>query len=287
MRAIFPLLLLAACGGRDAAEDWRAWYDDGELFPVEEPLAFTTDAYGTLDDASTPIGDVIASAFSFPRGFGTNVAPAALTPAMQGCENFYSLDTLPARVTGVVTIHPRYYFKARGCDRDDEKYYGSYYLEDDSGGLFILGDSKVAHFDAGDVVTLDLLATRTSFDVRMVYVHDVVDVRREARPIRYAVAQRPFGEDDVGRVRRMTGTVVREPDTFGETWIQPDGYDGGTCTPDDARHCAITAIDAELNRRGVTFTTGERVELTGPVHFSFDTYSLLLMRVGQINRLDD
>jgi hypothetical protein len=54
----------------------------------------------------------------------------------------------------------------------------------------------------------------------MIYVHDVVEVDRTARPISYEVRQAPFGAGDVGQVRRITGTVASLPDTFGEFYLQ-------------------------------------------------------------------
>ena len=117
----------------------------------------------------------------------------------------------------------------------------------------------------------------------MVYVHEVTEVERTARPISYEIKQAPFGDNDIGEVRRVTGTVVRSADNFGEVLVQPDGHDG-TCDPDDVSTCVVLGLDIELSRRGISFEVGESITVTGPILFSYDAYSLILTRVGQITR---
>ncbi len=34
--------------------------------------------------------------------------------------------------------------RSHGCDDGDEKFYGAFFIQDRTGGLFVLGDSKVA-----------------------------------------------------------------------------------------------------------------------------------------------
>jgi hypothetical protein len=285
MRSVIPLLFLAtlSCDLRDGPEDWSSWYDSGEDYDVLEPVEFTDAPYDLPAVGESGIGDLLNDAFDFPRGFGTNLAEAEFAEADAECDNWYANDTLPVEITGVVTVHPRFYFKTNGCGLDDEKYYGSYFIEDSTGGIFVLGDSKVAHFDMGDTVTLRIRAVRRSFGLDMVYVHDVLSIDRETRPIAYVVKQAPFGDDDMGEVRRVTGTVVRSADNFGEVLIQPEGYDE-TCSASDPEHCVVVGLDIELSRRGISFNPGERVTLTGPILYSYSAYSLVLTRVGQIIR---
>jgi hypothetical protein len=266
------------------AEDWEDWYDDGALYTVEEPVSFTSEPYDFPADPDDGIGALIEKNFVFPRGFGTNVAADDWSEAVEGCENWYESPDLPVVVTGVITTHPRFYFKANGCTRDDEKYYGSYWIEDGTGGMFVLGDTKVAHFDMGDTVTLEVRATRTSFDQRMVYSSKVLEVERNRRPISFVEHNEPFAADDMNEVRRVTGTVISPPDNFGEFTVLPDGEDRN-CTAASTAGCAFATLDIELSRRGITFEPGERVTLTGPIIYSFDTYALVLTRVGQIDRL--
>lgn len=275
--------LLTACAPERELEDVASWFDDGTAEPVVEPLAFTDEPYGLPAGDNPGMAELLAPALEFPRGFGTRVGSSETGGAACG---WTIDDALPVEITGVVTVLPRYYFKSNGCTNDDEKFYGSYFIEDDTGGMFVLGDTKVAWFDAGDTVTLRVRGTRVSFDQPMIYIHDVVSVDRTARPVRYEVSEGGLGEADLNQVRRITGTVVTEPDTFGEFSLLPDGSDG-PCEEAGDRGCAVASIDSELNRRGVTFTPGERVTVTGPVLYSYSVYKIILMRLGQIERHTD
>lgn len=283
MRAL-PLILLVACEAR-TPEDFSEWFHLGDPLDVEEHIDFTSEPYDFPEDRRNGIERIERTAFNFESGFGTHLAPENFTPAVSECDNWAPLDSLPRVIEGIVTAHPRMYFKTHGCTRDDEKYYGSYFIEDRTGGLFVLGDSKVAHFDIGAKVRLRVRGTRTSFGVSMIYLHDVVAIDHGPFPVSYVAVERPFDERDVGKVRRVTGTISAEPDTFGTAFLQPDGYDA-ICAPPLAEDCALISLDMELNRRGISFTAGERVTVTGPILFSYDEYSLVLTRVGQIERHD-
>jgi hypothetical protein len=191
------------------------------------------------------------------------------------CEQEIDND-LPFTVTGMVTAHPRVYFKTDGCNRDEEKYYGSYFIEDRTGGLFILGDSKVAHFGMGDRVTLTVRAARTSFDLNMVVAHDVIDIQRGPEDISYEIPSVELGLEDIARVKRVTGTVITEPDTFGSFTIErTDGL------------LFNVALDAELSRRGFTFNIGDNIQATGPVMYSYSEFAIIVMRIGQVELLSN
>lgn len=314
-RAFLPLLLASACADLSLGEDWQAWYDDGSDYDVTEPVAFTAEPYDIPardDDGIAKLkADVFTSTFSnlgpyFPPGSG-------MDEAVSGCAYWIdqepdpvdadATDTdvpppslkLPRTITGVVTSHPRVYRKIEGCN-GDEKYYGSYWIEDRTGGLFVLGDSKVAHFDMGDTVTLSVRSMRRRYDIDMVYVHDVLEVQRGPRPIAYDEVDRPLTASQQSTTVRATGVVVTEPTTFGEVLVQLDGY-SGECAPTDERtraHCLFVTIDQETSRRGVTLRRGDHIQVTGPVSQTawfgptgvFNFYGIYVMRVGQLTWLD-
>jgi hypothetical protein len=71
---------------------------------------------------------------------------------------------------------------------------------------------------------------------------------------------------------RVTGTVVREKDTFGDLLIESD----------EGVQWHL-GLDVELNRRGVDFPLGTRLTATGPILYSYNTYTLVIMRVGQVD----
>lgn len=283
------LLILASSGCAElrGAEYAGSWYEDEGDLDVTEPIAFTDVNY----DFTGP--DAIEELPYPPAGSGFSVdtwfAAEDALPAAD-CGTWDSTAQLPDVIEGIVTIHPRYYFKTSGClpnfDFDsDEKYYGSFFVQDATGGVFVLGDSKVAHFDMGDRVKLRVRGTALRFDLPMVVAHDVIEIQRGPEPIYYEVAEVEWGPnanqssdgdpiDVMGRVKRVTGTVLQLPDTFGEFRIQTD--DGRTYT---------VGLDSELNRRGLSFDPGTVIQVTGPVLYSFDTHRIAIMRVGQITVL--
>lgn len=278
---------LAACDTRTGAEAWDGWFDEGNPLAVTEAVEFTTEPYGFPSDPDDGIaallGDSILS--SSTSGVHSWFAPADLPAGLDDeCENWDGTTTLPKVIEGVVTLHPRLYYKTNGCTRNDEKYYGSFFLEDDTGGVFILGDSKVAHFDMGDRIRVEVLGTRRAWGMDMVYSAQLLEVvEREAQAVHYEVANRPMGTADIGLVRRVSGTVARVPDTFGELYLQPDGHEG-TCDPATGDDCAVATLDVELTRRGISFELGDRLTVTGPVLYSFSTHAIVVMRVGQLQR---
>jgi hypothetical protein len=275
LRAHAPLLLafaLSACGNLGWREDPSEWYDPGVDLDVTEPVEFTDVNYDFPTDPTQGIGALADTVF--PIDFWTAAYGADdQYPAGGLCESYVE-DALPAVVEGVVTILPDFYFKTSGCTIDDEKYYGSYFLQDATGALFVLGDSKVAHFDMGDRIRINVRGCKTSYDLDMVSAHDVVEIVERGLPIYYEVADAPFGLSDIAQVKRVSGTVVTEPDTFGEFSVESD--DGTTWS---------VALDSELSRRDIEIEIGQRLQATGPVIYSFDVFSVVIMRVGQLEWL--
>lgn len=262
-----PLILLAGCGQPRGMEPQDGWWADAGDYDVQETIAFTDVPYDFT--GATPIADL-----PLPPDFATEWA--AGDAALPECPDWSVSDELPVEITGIVTIYPRYYFKTDGCDGDEEKFYGSYFIQDASGGHFVLGDTKVAHFDAGDRVTLKVRGIANRFDLPMIVGHDVVDVDVGPEPIFYEVADGPLTTDDIALVRRVTGTVSTEMDTFGAF----------TVTGDDGTDWNV-GLDVELNRRGVEYAPGTRVTVTGPVQYSFSLFTIVVMQKGQIQILDD
>ena len=276
MREILTVLsaagLFTACATPGAKEDPSKWYESPGDYDVMEPVAFTDEPYDFTGD--TPIADL-----PLPEPFTTAFGAGAELPG--GCPDWTTTPELPAEITGVVTIMPRYYFKTSGCAADpsideDEKYYGSYFVQDQSGGFFVLGDSKVAHFDMGARVTLRVNAVKESFEQFMIISHDVLQVERGPEPISYERVTTELGPEQVAKVVRVEGTIATPVSTFGEVYLDSD---------DGVRF--KFNLDAELNRRGVAPAVGDKVRVTGPVLYSFSEYTIVVMRVGQLETLGD
>lgn len=274
-RALLPVLVLAAaCEGRGTPEDALSWYGSGTAQDVEEAVAFTDVAYDFPVDTTAGLGGLLDAVFPV-SGDGIAYAEGDQFGGGTDCDAQIE-DALPWELEAVVTIHPRFYFKTDGCGFDsDEKYYGSFFAEDATGGVFVLGDTKVADFEAGTRVRLRVRGVRTAFDLNMVYAHDVIEVVERDVPVFYTPATGSLGDADVGEVRRVEGVVVTEPDTFGEFQVEAD----------DGTFYSVS-LDSELNRRGVSYPLGRRIQATGPVLYSYSLYSLIIMEKGQIILLD-
>ena len=271
MRTLLPAIFVIGCADGNTQEDPSEWYDPGSAYDVLEPIAFTDVNYGFTGE--TAIADL-----PVPEPFETWFAPGDAPPS-DDCADWLTDSGLPATISGIVTILPRFYYKSSGCTPNsgdnDEKFYGSFFVQDSTGGYFVLGDTKVAHFDAGDRVTLKVRAVREAFEQFMIPVYDTVEIVRGPEPIYYeAVPTGPLGPEHVSRVVRIEGTVATEPTTFGEIYVDAD---------DGTRH--KFGLDSELNRRGVAFPIGSRLQVTGPVLFSFDEYTIIVMRIGQLTEL--
>jgi hypothetical protein len=266
-------VLLAGCVDARGPVDPSAWFDPGSDYDVLETVLFTDVPYDFAGD--TPIGSV-----PLADDDETMFAPAD-EPANDDCTNWVVTNLLPVEITGLVTIFPRYYYKARsGCKPTDdilaaEKFYGSYFLQDASGGTFVLGDTKIAAFDAGDRVTLKVRGVKDSFGLKMVAVSDVLSIERGPEPIYYEVPDGDLDDRHTAKVVRVEGTVQSEVSTFGEVYLADD--DGVTTYK--------IGLDQELTRRGVDYPVGARLQVTGPVIFSFDEYTVVAMQLGQIVEL--
>lgn len=275
MLLITAITLGLGCSVEDAPQDYMSWYDEGSGLEVEEPVAFTDQPYDFPADPAAGIGALMDAVF--PVSSGT-IAYSDADQFSDDTDCSSTVDSnLPAVIEGVVTLHPRYYFKTNGCDfASDEKYYGSFFIQDGTGGVFVLGDSRVAHFDVGAKVRMKVRGVRTAYDLNMVYAHDIEEVYYdETHAVYYTEPSGSLGARDVGEVRRVSGTVVTEMDTFGEFQVEAES----------GQRYSV-ALDAELNRRGVSFPVGSRVQATGPVLLSYDVYSIIIMEVGQVTVLD-
>lgn len=270
-------LSLLACEMRESGEDWTGWYDEGSDLDVTEPIEWTDQNYDLAAvDGVQDISDLQDAVF--PGADGALVYGSGDELSSDSDCSVETDSALPMTVQGIVTLHPRFYFKTNGCDRaSDEKYYGSYFIQDGTGGLFVLGDSKVAHFDVGDRVEMQVRGIKTNFDLDMIYAHDIVRVERDASPVYYEIAEgSALNDDDVGQVRRVTGEITQAADNFGEFKVT-----------DDSGTIHTVSLDAEINRRGFGFDVGTRVQATGPVLYSYSAYTIVIMNVGQLTELED
>lgn len=216
---------LAACGP-DLRTTPTAVED---LFP-NAPQAYTPDqdiafgdrslgeAYGLPRDGMSSIADLIAL---FPSegvaGDEPNVfvAPDVTIPTDQCRGGAPEVRTaLPMTIEAVVTLHPRQYMKVEICGQD-ERHYGVFTVEDDTGGIVVLRDGRAAEFTYGDRVRLHVEAVTLTFgrdaDTRAILVADVEPIGMDVEPILFDPTTSPFTTDDVGQVKQVDGFVHVEP----------------------------------------------------------------------------
>ncbi len=131
-------------------------------------------------------------------------------------------DQFPMRITGVVTHHPRRFVKVEVCDREeDERFWGTFVIEDDTGGIVVLRPGRSANFTFGDRITLDVYGAMLTFgldaDTRAILSYDIVDHTGVAddeafdRTMLYEAIDRPFDASDSSEVRRIEGYTYQSP----------------------------------------------------------------------------
>lgn len=304
-------LLVAGCADprdpNDPSEiDDRYGVSEIEQRRVDEPVAFTDQNYDFTGETSIrDVLDLIAEEEFVWYG----VSSESPYPVMGDCEPdrpgdqvVASLDELPATIEGVVTLHPRYFQKISVCG-EDERNYGSFIMQDATGGILVLKDSRIADFTYGQRVRLKVRGLIKFFDTFAVLVHDGAEViDEEQQSIYYEPGGGPEGsleraftesgdigseDNDIGKVLRIRGRVVQAPtnSNFNEAIL---------CMLD--RPCELSdgmldnkwtvSFDRELGLRNVSVAEGQRVQLTGPVVNSFGV-RMIVARLGQIEYIDD
>ena len=269
----------------DASEQ----YGQPEHATVQEPLAFTDEPYANVSGEMS-IADLQGlfnqGAFIW-YGFGPgDPYPAGDTHVLDAdCslgrfDNIAAkVDELPATIAGVVTLHPRYFQKVSVCGQD-QRFYGAFYLEDETGGILVLKDSRIADFTFGNRVQLRVRGLIKSFDTIAVLAFDQQEVVEPdtKHALHYEAIDREFTDEDIGTVRRINGVVAGVPTNanFNELILETE----------DGSKRWVVSLDRELGLRGIPFEKGRRVQLTGPVEHSFGARTMIIASLGQIEWLD-
>lgn len=225
----------AGCGGEPRTEAIPASqiWEEGEQTSVEEPITYAKRGAGRgygLPRAGQPgIEDLIALfpdetiSFGDPSIFSSD----ELSYASETCSTWSSraLGELPMELEVAVTLYPRQYMKINVCGQD-ERHYGVYTVEDDTGGIIVLRNSRVAPFTYGDRIKLKVEAITLTFgqdlDTRAVLVSEVEPAEQPRtrdedgeevldKTIYYEEVDEPFGPEHATRVLQVEGTVVVSP----------------------------------------------------------------------------
>ncbi len=284
---------LSCADVREKPEDPTSWYGEGESIWVEEPVSYTSDEYSVPAGSADGIGDFAAQVFPVGDWEGESDLWAIKYGPGEGFDADCGVvedSHLPATIEGIVTLHPAWYIKSYGCAPDpdqywtpdsEEKYYSSYFIEDRTGGLFVLFDSRVAPFSIGDKVQLRVRAVRSNHwddggdyigSQDMIYAHDIISVEREFSAIHYEKVDEPLAARHINRVVRAEGTVVEIDESFNNVTVQ---------TASGAE--VIYSLGLDLGRRPSSKAElGDEVVVTGPVLLSYDTFTISVAQVGQL-----
>jgi hypothetical protein len=245
---LFTLLMvfMVGCNGdlRTTANDTRdvngnpvgsRWSESPAHNPVEEPVSYVeragglqyglpsgaTEAVDPIDGIQRPLSSIADLIALLPEGDISFSDPNIFSSDRNEpqCDNGrVAVDRdLPMIIDAVVTLHPRQYTKVPVCDQD-ERNYGTYTVEDDTGGIVVLRDSRVAWFQAGDRIRLTVDAaiyTFTGPETRSVLTATVEPLFQsdniEDRVIYYTRQTDPFSLVDITETRRIEGLVAQAP----------------------------------------------------------------------------
>ena len=216
------------------------WPDEVTSRDVDSPILFLDRAdghsYGLPREGEPGIADLIGllegrasnqNYFFAPEEFEGLDAPLQLcrfAPAV-------ALVDLPMQLEAVVTHHPRRFVKVEMCERfEDERYWGSFTIEDDTGGILVLRGARTSPFTFGDRVLITVRGLMLTFgpqpDTRAVITFTLEPLTATAgpeleRPVLYSVIERPFGPQDSTVVRQIEGWVYQKPtnDNFNDMLV--------------------------------------------------------------------
>lgn len=293
------LALASACAETDvglSSEELTDRYGTAETTPVVEPYELTDTNYDFTGETS--IADV-AGLIEFQEQVWYGVSPIDERPnPEQACGTFDNpvdeLSELPTTIEGIVTLHPRYFEKIGFCG-SDERYYGSYFIQDSTGGIQILKDSRVADFDAGDRVSIRVRGVMQEFGAGFVMIWDDETVVSRDNAI-YAEEVGPtLLPEHIGKVVRIQGRVADPPTSANFNavcLVPPDAEDNSACDPNcvSSEQCSgyiLAAFDREIGQRNPDpIEIGDVIEMRGPVISGFDDLTVLIAEEGQYDIIE-
>lgn len=287
-------ILLGGCADAGGPLDPDDFYSEPGTTEVVEPIEFTDQNYDFKGETGiADLRQIITMGNTTNQRYWYGFSPEDPYPAGderrfgENCNPFQDdrfpeplqeLSELPTTIEGVVTLHPRYFQKLQVCGQD-QRFYGVYYLQDETGGIMVLKDSRISDFTFGDRVRLRVRGIYKSYDTYAVLIWDeqeIVDPGTKY-PIYYEDADGMLGDNDLGEVRRVRGEIISEPTNINFNEMHLRAEDGTKY---------VVSVDRELAQRNINLKDGVEVEVTGPVINSYSEYTVLVMGLGQIKWID-
>ena len=286
-------LLCIACGPpEEPADDLSDRYGEVEVTRTEEPLEFTDDGYDfTGPDTIEDLLGVIQTAGNTWYG----VSAEAGYPVEGPCDGFgaevETVPEFPMEIEGIITLHPRYYYKPPYCG-SEPRFYGSYFIEDATGGILVLKDSRVADFTFGDRVKLTVHGAMAAFGQPSVSAWRDEEVVSRGHAVAYEAVDGDLSPAHVGKTVRVRGRVGSEATNYNFNTlclVPEDAPDDDACDPrciaagDMCQGKTIISVDREIGQRNpAPIYRGDVLEVTGPVLAGFNGPTIVVIRLGQI-----
>ena len=270
--------------GQPQIEDSPEVTDIQNLLDIRDP--------GTPDNPS-PAWYAFASDYPYPQGSVSQLDVPC--DALFGNKVYELENELPVTIRGAVTLE-KHYEKPSICG-EDHRFYGVYALQDDTGTIMVLKDSRISDFTYGDRVQIRVLGIMKSFGRMMVIADEAETVLDSDAPVPYrrlneGLAPFMLGEDVYNALNpsspqvqvpscwtvkedysheagfgvlenylntyRVEGTVVGEPTSTNFNQMTLERMVNG----EPQRW--VVSFGLELGRRGVGVELGDRVRVTAP-----------------------
>jgi hypothetical protein len=255
---------------------------------VEEPIAFTAINYNFTGPNSIAELNALIDRRP-PNEFNYYAyAPGVPFPFEGNCTPFnerfpvrlVTEQDLPMTIEGIVTIYPRYFRNQLFCGQR-ERFYGSYFIQDSTGGVVVLRDSRVAPFTFGARVRLKVSGVQggafNNVPSRFVLMSEVEEVVSAGNPIYYEPTEQAFGVPDIGKVKRVRGVIVQAPTNFNFNEMR-------LRHPTEPGIFWDVSLDRELGQRSPPLELGDTIETTGPVLDAFGL-RMIIFSLGQIDNI--
>lgn len=211
---------LAACGADFVSPELDNREADGSAAVIDEPVRFGARFEGEGSSFvehryGLPVGDGsgVADLLDLIDSAGADlaVAPADL-PAGDVCDSVATSARLPMTITGVVSLASQKYLKVPVCGQD-ERFYASFVVEDDTGGIVVLRDGRISEFDFGDRVKLTVRGLLEPYAGQKYVLISDVEKLQGADPVLYTETSEAFADAELGKTMRVSGFVLQEPTT--------------------------------------------------------------------------
>ena len=273
----YILVAIALCGlacgvdsdNRPTPEE--RWSGNGEQHDVTEPVELANRAagrtYGLPRVGQPSIADLVGLLPEDDIGRDDHkFFSSAQQPLMCTNGRTTQVAELPMVVEGVVTIPGTYYIKVSVCDQE-EKFYGSFAIEDDTGGIMVLRDSRVAQVQPGDTVRLTVHTLVISDNLgrvssRAVLSYDL-EILAEKQAVLYSTTSSQLTKADVGRTTGVEGFLLENPSNLNFSTMVLSDQELSASSNDISsvcrNYCLTLCLDANCAGSETSNICGDRV----------------------------